>query len=133
MPEANRIEPVDALVVLPDGPVVRIDGMRSQPLTLVARMRKGVTPQTAEPALNVSMAPVGLPVSVVPLSTALNARLRGLARGALLTSALVVVACWANVFSMALTRGLYRASEIATRTALAQLPAASPACWVERL
>jgi predicted permease len=118
LPEANRTEPVDALVLLRDGPVVRIEGMRSQALDLVARMRHGVTRHAVEAALNVSMAPIGRPVSVVPLSTTLNARLLGLAKGALLASGFILLVCWANVFSTALTRGLYRATELATRSAL---------------
>jgi putative ABC transport system permease protein len=122
LPQVNRTEPVDALVVLPVGPVIRIEGMASQALDLVARLRPDVTPQMVEAALNLSMARVGRRVSVVPLSVALNTRLRGLAIGALLASGLVVLVCWANVFSMALTRGLYRSGEIATRTALGATP-----------
>jgi predicted permease len=122
LPQVDRTEPVDALVVLPAGPVIKIEGKASQPLDLVARMRPGVTPQIVESALNVSMAPVGRRTSVVPLSRALSTRLRGLATGAMLASGLVVLVCWANVFSMALTRGLYRGAEIATRTALGATP-----------
>jgi predicted permease len=122
LPQINRTEPVDALPVLPIGPVIRIDGMSSQALDIVARVRRGVTPQMAQAALNVSMAPVGRPVSVGPLSMALNARLRGLATGALLASGLVILVCWTNVLSMAMTRGLYRSPEIATRTALGAAP-----------
>lgn len=122
LPQANRTEPVDALVVLPVGPVIKIDGMASQELEIVARMRPGATPEIVEAALNVTMAPVGRRLSVVPLSLALNTRLRGLAMGALLASGLVVLVCWTNVFSMALTRGLYRGGEIATRTALGATP-----------
>jgi predicted permease len=122
LPQVNRTEPVDALVVLPVGPVIRIQGSGSQALDLVARLRPGVTPQIVEAVLNVSMEPIGRRVAVVPLSRALNARLRGLAIGALLASGLVVLVCWTNVFSMAITRGLYRGPEIATRTALGATP-----------
>ena len=122
LPQVNRTDPVDALLVLPVGPVIKIQGKTSQMVDLVARMRPGITPQIIEAALNVSMAPVGRRTSVVPLSTALNTRLRGLATGALLASGLVVLVCWANVFSMALTRGMYRGAEIVTRTALGATP-----------
>jgi predicted permease len=121
-PEANRTTPVDLLVVVPAGPVIEIEGPSSRPLTVVARLRPGITPTVIESALNVTMARVGRRVSVVPLSTTLNGRLRGLALGALLAGVLVVVVCWANVFSMSLTRGLYRGSEIAIRTALGATP-----------
>lgn len=122
LPEPNRTEPVDALVALPVGPVIKIEGMASQALDLVARIRPGVTLQMVEAALNVDMAPIGRRVSAVPLSMALNSRMRGLAMGALLASSLVVLVCWTNVFSMAVTRGLYRVPEIATRTALGATP-----------
>src|SRR4051794_37315104 len=75
-----------------------------------------------EAALNVSVAPVGRRGSVAPLSLALNARLRALAIRGPLASGLVVLVCSANVFSMALTRRLYRGAEIARRTALAATP-----------
>ncbi len=122
LPEVDRTAPVDALVNLPAGPVIKIQGMSSQALDLVARLRPEVTPQMVEAALNATMAPVGRRVSVVPLSMALNARLRGLAIGALLASGLVVLVSWTNLFGMAVTRGLYRAPEIATRTALGATP-----------
>jgi putative ABC transport system permease protein len=124
LPQVNRTAPVDVLVALPVGPVIVIktESASSQSLDLVARLRPGVTPPIVEAALNVSMAPVGRRVSVVPLSMALNARLQGLALGALLASGLVVLVSWTNVFSMAVTRGLYRGAEIATRTALGATP-----------
>jgi predicted permease len=117
-PQANRTTPVDLLLIVPAGPVIEIEGASSRLLNPLARLRPGITPTIVESALNVTMARVGRRVSVVPLSTTLNGRLRGLALGALLAGVLVVVVCWANVFSMSLTRGLYRGSEIATRTAL---------------
>ena len=122
LPQINRTEPVDLLKVLPISPVIRIDGAESQALDIVARVRRGVTPQMVQAALNVSMALVGRPVSVVPLSAALNARLRGLATGAMLASGLVILVCCTNVLGMAMTRGLYRSTEIATRVALGATP-----------
>jgi predicted permease len=122
LPQAGRTDPVDALVVLPVGPVIRIQATGSQTMNLVARVRPGVTSQTVEAALNVIMTPARRRVAVAPLPIAMNARLQGLAIGALLASGLVVLVCWTNVFSMALTRGLYRQAEIATRTALGATP-----------
>ncbi len=122
LPEAHRIEPVDALVALSAGSVIRIDGVSSRALTIVARLRPGISPPMVEAALNVSMAPVQRRVTVVPLSLALNARLHGLAMGALWASGLLVFVCWANVFSLAVTRGLYRHAEMVTRTALGATP-----------
>lgn len=121
-PEANRTTPADLLVMVPAGPVIEIEGATSRQLNPVARLRPGITPTIVESALNVTTARIGRRVSVVPLSTTLNGRLRGLALGALVAGVLVVVVCWANVFSMSLTRGLYRGSEIAIRTALGATP-----------
>lgn len=118
LPQANRTEPVDVLVRWPDGPTITLQNQRGH---LVARTRPGVAPQVVEAALSATM-PAGRPVVVVPLSTAMTARLRGLATGALLASALIVLVCWTNVFNIALTRGLYRGPEIATRTALGATP-----------
>lgn len=122
LPQANRTLPVDMLVVRPDGYVITKDGQETITPHLVARTRPGATPQIIEAALTATM-PAGRQVYVVPLSTALTARLRGLAVGALLASGLIVLVCWTNVFNIALTRGLYRESEITTRTALGATPA----------
>jgi predicted permease len=84
-------------------------------------MSPGITPEIVAAALSATM-PAGRQVLVVPLSTALTARLRGLATGALLASGLIVLVCWTNVFNIALTRGLYRGPEFATRTALGATP-----------
>jgi predicted permease len=121
LPEADRTMPVDALVLRPDGYVMTKDGSSTRTPGLVARTRPGVTPAMLEAALSATM-PAGRQVLVVPLSEALTARLRGLALGALLASGLIVLVCWTNVFNIALTRGLFRGPELATRTALGATP-----------
>jgi hypothetical protein len=122
LPQANRTEPVDALVILPSGPVMTVTGGQSSGLKLVGRMRRGVTPEMIEAALEPSIHAVGRSLSVVPLSTAMQGRQRALARGALFASVLVLLVCWMNVFNIALTRGLYRQLELATRAALGATP-----------
>jgi predicted permease len=117
LPEPNRTQPVDALTILPPGPVMTKDGASTSWPDIVARLRPGVTPDVVEAALSATL-PARERVSVVPLAAAMTARVRSLASGAMLASALVLLVCWANVFGMALTRGLYRRAEIATRTAL---------------
>ena len=119
LPQPDRTLPVDVIVIQPAGPVIALQSVSQR---VVARMQPGVAPKQVEAALNVSMASLGRPVSVVPLSIAMTARLRGLATGALLASALIVLVCWTNVFNIALTRGLYRGPEVATRTALGATP-----------
>jgi len=125
LPQANRTAPVDALVMLPPGPVItirRTPALSSSQLTLVGRTRQGVTPEMIEAALAPSIRAIGRTLSVVPLRMRMTARQWALARGAFLASTLVLVACWMNVFNIALTRGLYRESEFATRTALGATP-----------
>jgi predicted permease len=122
LPEPDRTFPPDVLVELPDGPVMTKNGASTTWPHIVARLRPGVTPDVAAAALSATM-PDAEEVQVIPLMTAMTARVRGLATGALLASALIVLVCWMNVFSIALTRGLYRAPEIATRTALGARPA----------
>jgi ABC-type antimicrobial peptide transport system permease subunit len=118
LPQANRTEPVDVLTHLPPGPVMTIrPGARSAP-KLVAKLRPAVTHSMVEDALGPGIAAVGSTLSVVPLQAMMAGRQQALARGALLASALVIVVCWMNVFNIALTRGLYRQVEFATRTAL---------------
>ena len=125
LPQANRTDPVDALVILPPGPVItitRTPAPSSSALKLVGRTRQDVTPEMIEAALGPSIRAIGSSLSVVPLRTRMTGRQLALARGASLASALVIVVCWLNVFSIALTRGLYREPELATRTALGATP-----------
>ena len=122
LPQANRTEPVDALVILPPGPVITITGGGRNEPKLVGRLRDGVTPEMIETALGPGIESVGSSLSVVPLRTAMQARQRALARGALFASLLVILICSMNVFNIALTRGLYRQPELATRAALGATP-----------
>jgi predicted permease len=125
-PQADRTDPVDAIIVLPDSAVVNIDRTRGvtaiRGLNLVGRTRPGVTPEMIEAALGPNSRSVGQQLSVVPLATAMTARLRTLGRGAMWASALIILVCWTNVFNIALTRGLYRERELATRIALGAGP-----------
>lgn len=122
LPQANRTDPVDALIVLPPGPVITIANGARSGLKIVARMGHDVTPEVIEAALGPAIQGVGSSLSVVPLRTAMQARQRALARGALLASALVILVCWLNVFTIALTGALFRQPELATRTALGATP-----------
>jgi predicted permease len=122
LPEADRTLPVDVLLLRETRGVLTKDGSSTRVPGLIARTRAGVTPEVIAAALSATM-PAGRRVSVVPLPTALTARLRRLATGALLASGFIVLVCWTNVFNLALTRGLYRRQEMATRTALGATPA----------
>jgi predicted permease len=120
LPEPDRTLPVDALVPMPFGPVIAKDDPSRSPL-IVGRARPGITPQIIAAALDATM-PAGRRVSVVPLSDAMKGRQHELAVGALLAAGLIVLVCCTNVFNIALTRGLYRLPEIATRIALGATP-----------
>jgi hypothetical protein len=125
LPQADRLAPVDALVMLPPGPVMtirRTPALSWNLLTLVGRTRQGVSPEMIEAALGPSIHALGRSLSVVPLRTRMTARQQALARGAFLASAIVILVCWMNVFNIALTRGLYREPELATRAALGATP-----------
>lgn len=124
LPEPDRTFPFDVLVALPDGYVMTKNGASTSWPHFVARLRPGVAPDVAAAALTATMPGAAeVEVQVVPLMTAMTVSVRGLATGALLASGLIVLVCWMNVFSIALTRGLYRAPEIATRAALGATPA----------
>ena len=124
LPQANRSDPADVLVTREWRHVMTISQLpRSRrPLTLVGRTHRGVTPQMIESALGPSIRSIGSSLSVVPLLAAMTAQQRALARGASFASALVILVCWMNVFNIALTRGLYRQPELATRVALGATP-----------
>jgi predicted permease len=128
LPEPGRTDSVDAIVPLSVGPVKVLEGEQPH---LVARLRPGVTPQSVEAALNAVMKATGYSPSVVPLNVSVKtgypktygnaataARVSNLATGAVSASVLVVLVCWMNIFNIAMTRGLYRQAELATRTAL---------------
>lgn len=110
--------PVDALVEMAAGPIVSVDGIAIAALRLVARLRDGVEASQAEAVLNADDAAQRFRVTVAPLVPAMKAPLRPLARGAFLAGLLVLVVCTANTLGMALTRGLYRAHQIATMEVL---------------
>jgi putative ABC transport system permease protein len=114
VPEAHERTAVDALVELGSTRLATTDGARTDPLTLVGRLRPGVDPAIAGTALNAIAAPYRFGVTVTPLTRAMKAQRRPLAAGALAAGLLVLVVCAANTIGIALTRGLFRAHELAT-------------------
>lgn len=117
VPQSRERAPVDAFVELPPGPIVVVNqsagGLSARHLTLIARLQGGVAPAQVEAVLNGAPGQ-SLRVRVVPLAVAMKAQQRPLALGALLAGMLVLVVCAANALGMSLTRGLYRAQQIAT-------------------
>ncbi len=118
VPQARALAAVDALVEWPAEQVAVTESGMTKALHLIGRLRDGLSPQQVEAALNADAMPRGFGVRVVPLELALKARQRPLAIGALLAGLLVLIASAANTLGMALTRGLYRAHEIAAMEVL---------------
>ncbi len=118
VPEPSARVAVDAVVEWPGGPIAVTEGGITRALHLVGRLRDGVGPTQVEAALNADATPRRFAVRVTPLVPALKAQQRPLAIGALLAGLLVLIASAANTLGMALTRGLYRAAEMATMEVL---------------
>jgi putative ABC transport system permease protein len=135
VPQTTERMPVDALVELAPSPIAVTDGGITKRLSMVGRLRDGVEPAQVEAALNADAMPRRFGVTVTPLEPAMKAQQRPLAVGALLAGLLVLIVCAANTLGMALTRGLYRAHQMATmevlgasRARLARLLLAEAVC-----
>ena len=118
VPEASARVAADAVVEWPGGPIAVTEAGMTRALHLVGRLRDGVGPTQVEAALNADATLRGFAVRVTRLVPALKAQQRPLAIGALLAGLLVLIAAAANTLGMALTRGLYRAAEVATMEVL---------------
>jgi predicted permease len=120
-PEPDRVEPLDALVVRPPGPVARVerrpDFLTWEELTLVARLAPSATPSTVKAALDAA-ANGRLAVRVTPLDVAMKRDHRPLARGAMAAGVLVLLVCLANAAGLGLTRGLYRGRQLGVMESL---------------
>lgn len=122
LPDPSRPEAPDALVTMAPGLIATVERSQSRMSVdvprLVARMKPGVTPAFVKAALNASLARTDINVEVLALNTTMKTRFHRLAQGAVIASGLVLIVCWANVATIALTRGLYRRRELAIRTIL---------------
>ncbi|HWB30691.1 MAG TPA: FtsX-like permease family protein [Vicinamibacterales bacterium] len=129
-PDAGARVRVTALAPLADEHVYQVleqaGGFRAtQTLSLVARLRRGVSADTVKAAL-APLLPSGLPTGgslrpaafVEPLSTVMTKRTHAIALGAVAAGLLIFLACAANIANLLLTRVTYRARELATRQAV---------------
>lgn len=114
VPQPAERVPVDALVELVPGRIAVTAGARTERLSMVGRLRDGVGPLQAEAALNADARRRGFGVTVTALAPVMKAQQRPLAVGALIAGLLVLIVSAANTLGMALTRGLFRAHQIAT-------------------
>jgi putative ABC transport system permease protein len=124
-PRASIWPRIDAIAPLPSTSLmntVERDGGRSisiESLTVVARVRPGVSPALVESALSAAQRGASTPrIRARSLSTHMTARVRPLAIGAMVAGLLILVICAANVANLMLARRVYRDAEFATREAL---------------
>jgi putative ABC transport system permease protein len=129
-PEADTHTRVTALAPLADEHVYQVleqaRGFRAmQTLSLVARLRRGVSADAVKAAL-APLLPSGLPTGgplrpatfIESLSTTMTRRTHAIALGAVAAGLLIFLACAANIANLLLTRVTYRARELATRQAV---------------
>lgn len=98
------------------GPTLIISPGRREPITVIARVRVGVTVDQVAAAL--SSASGSVKILVTPLTEALRGGLSTLAFGTLATSLLITLGCLANVLNLLVAGVAYRTREFTTRRAL---------------
>jgi putative ABC transport system permease protein len=91
----------------------------SVPVTVLARLQRGLTPDRLSSALAADPANVDIRITEVrDLREHMTGSERPLAAGALAAGLLIALVCVANVMNLQVARGVYRAPEFATRQAL---------------
>lgn len=116
-PSPNVIFPVDALVSAAG------NGRNGEQVNrydvIIGRLAGGVTPGRVAASLSATLPnPHERPIQVDLLTTYMTKRVRPLAVGALMASALVLLVCLGSVATLLLARAADRAREFATRAAL---------------
>lgn len=118
LPRTRLTSTIDAVVSFKAGKVIEVSPGVVRPLTMIARLQPGVTPETVATVLNGAGATSGITVSVVAMSEFLRGNLRPIAGGALLSALLLLLICSANLGNVSLMRSFYRRRETALRAAL---------------
>jgi predicted permease len=84
----------------------------------IARLVPGVTPSQVKTALQAQLARAGFRLQVESLSAVMAADVRAQAQGALVCGLVIALICIANVASLMVSRGVYRAPDFATQVSL---------------
>ena len=125
-PDASRnFDGVTALVPLTDERIDQVQsvsggGTVAQTLTLVGRLRRGLTPEAGSRALDAGLGPsvASRPPILESLRDVMTRKTRPLAFGAVAAGLLVFFGCTASIASLLQTRVTYRRGEFATRAAV---------------
>jgi len=130
-PQARAGVVIDGFMPLAVDPLVTITlsgrgGYSSSGHSVIARLRRGVTPEMVEEALStvaveddrMGAPPEGLIVAATSIKEQLTSRVRPLALGALVAGILILVVCAANVANLLFVRAAARTHEFASREAL---------------
>ena len=122
-PGAGNVTGIGGLIPLRNQPLVEVQELgratSSRSLSVLARLRRGVTPHIVETALSShSQDGSGITVTAESLASQMTQRLKPLAFGALAAGALILIVCAANVGNLLVARIVYRTREFATRQTL---------------
>ncbi len=123
-PGAGNVAAIGGLIPLGNQPLVEVQEFAgrvssSRSLSLLARLRPGVTPRAVGAALSSrSEDGSGITVTAESLPVQMTRRLRPFAFGALAAGLLILIVCAANVGNLLVARVVYRTREFATRQAL---------------
>jgi len=123
-PGTGNVTAIGGLIPLANQPLVEVQEFAgrvtsSRTLSVLARLRPGITPPTVAAALSSQAADgSGILVAAESLALQMTQRLRSFAFGALAAGALILIVCAANVGNLLVARVVFRTREFATRQAL---------------
>jgi len=117
-PAPRATQQPEALTPRTFGPIIVRSPGKTERLTVIARLRPGVTPENVQATLSAQLASSPFVVKVLPIMEFMAGDQRPLALGALAAALLISFACSANIANLLIARGAYRIREFAVREAL---------------